>query len=56
MRIGVAGIGTVGAKVARSLYRGDVLGCELSGIAVRTVGLTGALCIGDRTTKSRRAP
>jgi aspartate dehydrogenase len=56
MRIGVAGIGAVGADVARSLDRGDVPGCGLSGIAARTVGLTGALCIGDRTTKSRRAP
>lgn len=36
MRIGVAGIGAVGAEVARSLDRGDVPGCRLDGVAVRT--------------------
>lgn len=36
MKIGVAGIGAVGAEVARSLDRGGVPGCILSGIAART--------------------
>ena len=36
MRIGVAGIGAVGAEVARSLDRGDVPGCRLDGVAART--------------------
>jgi aspartate dehydrogenase len=43
MRIGVAGIGAVGAEVARSLDRGDVPGCGLSGIAARTVKKATAL-------------
>ena len=43
MRIGVAGIGAVGAEVARSLDRGDVPGCGLSGIAARTVKKAAAL-------------
>ena len=43
MRIGVAGIGAVGAEVARSLDRGDVPGCGLSGIAARTAKKAAAL-------------
>ena len=43
MRIGVAGIGAVGAEVARSLDRGDVPGCGLSGIVARTVEKAAAL-------------
>ena len=43
MRIGVAGIGAVGAEVARSLDRGDDPGCALSGIAARTVEKAAAL-------------
>ena len=43
MRIGVAGIGAVGADVARSLDRGDVPGCGLSGIAARTIEKAAAL-------------
>ena len=43
MRIGVAGIGAVGAEVARSLDRGEVPGCGLSGVAARTVEKAAAL-------------
>jgi aspartate dehydrogenase len=43
MRIGVAGIGAVGAEVACSLDCGEVPGCKLSGIAARTTEKANAL-------------
>ncbi|MGB0786323.1 MAG: aspartate dehydrogenase [Alphaproteobacteria bacterium] len=43
MRIGVAGIGAVGGEVAKSVDRGDVPGCKLSGISARTVEKAAAL-------------
>jgi hypothetical protein len=45
MRIEFVGTGTIG----------EVPGCVLVGLVARTVELTGALCFGDRTAKSRRA-
>ena len=36
MRIGVAGIGSVGATVARALDNGEIQGCELGGIVARS--------------------
>lgn len=35
MRIGIAGIGAIGSRVAHALDRGDVFGCELAAISAR---------------------
>lgn len=43
MRIGVAGIGAVGAAVARALDNGEVPGCALGGLAARTSEKAAAL-------------
>jgi len=50
MRIGVAGIGAVGAVVACLLDNGEVPGCELSGIAARTTKKANTL---NETLKQR---
>lgn len=36
MKIGIAGIGTIGSAVARALDNGEIHGCELAGIAARS--------------------
>ena len=35
MRVGIAGIGAIGSRVAHALDRQEVVGCELVAIAVR---------------------
>ncbi len=42
-KVGIAGIGAVGATVARMLDRGGIPGCRLAGVAARTVEGSAAL-------------